>query len=78
MTSEDGAKLEKFITDNKLQPRVFRHHPEEVVDLVFKHYISLADDVYRKGVVQRSQQLQDEYGLDRPCDRIFWLPTNKS
>jgi hypothetical protein len=78
MAPEDRARLENFITCNKLQPRVFRHHPEKVVDLVFKHYISLADDVYRKGVVQRSQQLQEEYDLDGPCDRIFWLPTDKS
>ncbi len=76
MAMEDRARLENFITGNKLQARVFRHHPEEVVDLVFKHYISLADEVYRKGVLQRSQELQDEYGLDAPCDRIFWLPTN--
>jgi hypothetical protein len=78
MAAEDVAKLEKFISFHNLQPRVFRHHPDEVVDLVFKHYISLADDVYRKGVVQRSQQLQEEHDLDVPCDRILWLPINKS
>ena len=78
MAPEDGIKLENFITSNKLQPRVFRHHPEEVVDLVFKHYISLADEVYRKGVMHRSQQLQEEYDLDVPCDRIFWLPIDRS
>jgi hypothetical protein len=74
MTPEDHLRLEQFISNQHLQPRVFRHHPEKVVDLVFKHYISLADEVYRKGVLDRSQQLQEEYGLDGPCDRIFWLP----
>ena len=73
-TPEELARMEDFIRKNGLQPRVYRHHPEEVVRLAFKHYTSQVEEVYRKGVMDRSKQLLGFYNLDYPLDRIFCLP----
>jgi hypothetical protein len=42
-----------------------------VVELAFKHYTSQVEDVYRKGVLQRAEQLKVIIGADVPCDRLF-------
>jgi len=76
-TAEEWERVNEFVRSNDLQPRVYRHHPEEVVRLAFTHYISQVEEVYRKGVMERSRQLQELYKLNYPADRIFCLPGKK-
>jgi len=71
---EELERLETFVRAHNLQPRVYRHHPEQVVELVFKHYTSQVSEVYRRGVLQRSEQLGQAYDLSEPCDRLFAYP----
>ena len=75
-TTEEWERVNEFVCSNSLHPRVYRHHPEEVVRLAFKHYISQVEEVYRKGVMERSRQLQDLYHLNYPLDRLFCLSGN--
>jgi len=42
-----------------------------VVELAFKHYTSQVEEVYRKGVMERAEQLRMLYGADEPCDRLY-------
>jgi hypothetical protein len=82
-TAQEAARLEAFVQSHPLQPRLYRHHPERVVQLAFKHYLSQVGgegrwvqrthSVYRKGVLERSRQLQAIYGLTEACDRLFVL-----
>lgn len=76
-TSDELARLDDFVRTNGLQPRIYRHHPEKVVELAFKHYVSQVEEVYRKGVLERSRQLQEFYNLDNSLDQIFCLPGKK-
>ena len=65
------AALETFVQGHRLQPRVYRNHPERIVELVFRHYTSQVNELYRKGVLQRSEQLKQAYAIAEACDRIF-------
>jgi hypothetical protein len=73
-TAEEAERIEEFVQTHRLQPRVFPNHPERVVELAFKHYPSQVEEVYRKGVMDRAEQLKAMYGLDVPCDRMFEYP----
>jgi hypothetical protein len=70
-TVEEAGRIEEFVQTHHLQPRVFPYHPESVVELAFKHYPSQVEEVYRKGVMDRAEQLKVLYGLEAPCDRMF-------
>jgi LmbE family N-acetylglucosaminyl deacetylase len=74
-TTEEEARIEKFVKENDLQPRIYRGHPELIVELAFKHYTSQVEDVYRKGVMQRAAELRSLYGLVQPADRLFAIRT---
>lgn len=65
------GRIDEFIGNNSLECRAYRHHPEKLIELVFKHYISQVDEVYVKGINQRSDYLENLYSVNHPCDRIF-------
>ena len=73
-TAEETSRIEAFVSQHGLQSRVYQNHPKKVVALAFKHYPSQVEEVYRKGVMERAEQLQRLYGLDEPCDRLFVYP----
>ncbi len=73
-TAEEAERIEEFVYIHRLQPRVFPYHPERVVELAFKHYPSQVEEVYRKGVMDRAEQLRSLYGMETPCDRMFVYP----
>ncbi len=75
-TEEELARLESFIRDNRLEPRVYRYDPEKIIELAFKHYISQVEEVYKKGIRNRSRFLQDMTGAEYPCDRICRYKNN--
>jgi hypothetical protein len=64
-------RIEEFVRKNSLKSVVYRHHPEEVIALAFKHYVSQVEEVYKKGIRGRSDCLKELYGLDYACNRIF-------
>jgi hypothetical protein len=70
-TPAEAGRLEQFVGDNHLETRLYRTHPQAVVDLVFKHYPSQVEDVYRQGVLQRARQLQDIYNLSDPVECLY-------
>lgn len=70
-TVEEEQRIEEFVRLQPLQPRLYRSHPEQVVELAFKHYTSQVEEVYRKGVLERARQLSALAGIDVPCDRIY-------
>jgi hypothetical protein len=74
-TPEEAERIEEFVKQHGLQARVYRNHPEQVVALAFKHYLSQVEEVYRKGVMDRAEQLKRLYGVDEACDRLFTYPS---
>jgi hypothetical protein len=70
-TSEERERIQSFIGSHALQRRVYRYHPEEIVELAFTHYTSQVDDTYRTGVLERGEELKREYQSKFPCDQIF-------
>jgi len=70
---EEMSRIDDFIRENRLECKVYRHHPEELIRLVYKHYISQVEEIYKKGIRQRSNFLKNYYGLDYPCERLFML-----
>jgi len=73
-TLDEMERINHFINANNLQRRIYRQNPEMVIELAFKHYISQVEEVYRKGILQRADQLKDLYGLDYPGDCLYALP----
>lgn len=70
-TPAEAGRLEQFVYENLLETRLYPTHPQAVVDLVFKHYPSQVEDVYRQGVLQRARQLQDTYNLSDPVECLY-------
>jgi hypothetical protein len=68
----ERIETEQFITRYDFEPRGYINHPQQVVDLAFKHYVSQVDESYRQGVLQRSIQLQTEYAAQVPLDQLFF------
>jgi len=68
---EELTRIKNFIEDNRLETIAFRHHPQKLIDLTFKHYISQVEEVYKKGIVQRNEKLMDVHSVDYPVDRIY-------
>lgn len=77
-TAEEAGRIEAFVDRYGLQPRVYHYHPEKVVELAFKHYTSQVEEVYRKGVMERAEQLKRLYGIEAPCDRMFLYPAART
>ncbi len=73
-TEAEAQRIEAFVDENNLLPRLYRCQPEKVVELAFRHYPSQVEDVYRKGVLERARQLSEMYGVDEPGDRLFVYP----
>jgi hypothetical protein len=69
---EELGRLDTFVATNHLQQKVFYYDPEKVIELVFKHYISQVEEVYKKGIRSRGKMLQDRYRGERPCDQLFY------
>jgi hypothetical protein len=70
---EEETRIRQFVDQNDLAGRIYRTHPEQIIDLGFKHYISQVEEVYREGIRARSQQLMAQYQLKEDCDQIFKL-----
>ncbi|QHW34778.1 hypothetical protein GZH47_30930 [Paenibacillus rhizovicinus] len=70
-TPEEMARTDAFVREHELECRVYRHHPEKVIELAFKHYISQVDDVYRIGVRNRADVLSKQYGTPHAVDQIY-------
>jgi hypothetical protein len=70
-TPKELCRLESFIADNQLDVRVYKHHPEKLIELAFKHYISQVEEVYKIGIMERSNCLKKLYKADFACDRLF-------
>lgn len=72
-TLEEEARVNEFVNANHLKSCVYRSHSDQVIHLTFKHYLSQVEDVYRKGIKKRSEQLKQIYSLKEDCDQIFTL-----
>lgn len=67
-------RISCFIEENRLEARAFKHYPQDLIDLVFKHYISQVEEVYIKGINNRGQELMADYSVDYPVDLIYAYP----
>lgn len=65
------GRIDVFIRQYQLEPRTYEYDPELMITLAFKHYITQVEEVYKKGIRNRSQWLQESVGAGRPCDRIY-------
>jgi hypothetical protein len=73
-TTDETARIQEFVEANSLQPTLYRHHPERMIDLAFRHYTSQVEEVYRKGIRQRCEQLRALYKVVGDCDLIYKFP----
>jgi len=67
----EQERIDSFIRLYDLEPRTYAYDPELMITLAFRHYVSQVEDIYKKGIRNRSQWLQQHIGADRPCDRIY-------
>ena len=71
MNDSESADNDAFISEHKLKAYEFKHHPEEILQLAYKHYPSQIDSIYDEGVRNRNEQLKQIYKLETDCDRIY-------
>jgi hypothetical protein len=72
-SQEEEARIRQFVEQNGLKSVLYRSHPEKMIELGFKHYLSQVEEVYREGIQARNVQLMQEYQIKEDCDRIFML-----
>jgi len=70
-------QINKFIDENRLEDRAFIHYPNDIIQLAFSYYTSQVDDVYKIGVLNRSEQLKKIYKINYDCDRVFKYVINE-
>ena len=72
-TDEELQRMEDFISENKLENRLYAYDPERVLELAFKHYISQVEPVYKTGVRVRANYWAKQTATNTPHDRISVL-----
>lgn len=73
-TAEETGRVDAFARENRLESRPYVIEPEKTVEHIFKHFVSQADPTFKKGILQRGEVLQKQFGSDRPCDQMYRLP----
>ena len=68
---EEKSRIETFVKENSLEKLVYKAHPEKLIELTFRHYISQVEEVYRVGIQSRCNDLKSEVALDDFCDQMF-------
>jgi hypothetical protein len=68
---DELLRIEDFIMQNKLEMRIFKHHPQKLIDITFKHYISQVEEVYKQGIKNRTEILKRQLGFTYDCDCIY-------
>ena len=72
LTDDDEAlRIEKFLRDHSFEKLIYKAHPEKLIELSFKHYISQVEEIYETGIQHRSKELKKKYGASYPCDQIY-------
>ena len=61
-------RINALVKEDGLTPNLFRCDPEKVSDIVFKHYLSQVEPLYREGVINRAKVLSEFYKTDYPLD----------
>ena len=74
-SEEELARGERFVAENKLKGHTYTCDPEKVIELAFRHYVSQVEEVYKTGIRQRANVLQQEMSASQPCDRIYLYPS---
>lgn len=74
-TMPEHKRIATFIKENKLDAKTYICDPEKVIDLAFKYYISQVEEVYKIGIRERANFLQNLMHSDFPCDRIYQVTT---
>lgn len=67
---EELKRIESFLANHTIEVKDYEYDAEGVITLAFKHYISQVEEVYRKGILNRAEQLRVANGSCRPCDRL--------
>lgn len=70
---DELLRIENFIMENKLKMLLFRHHPQKLIDITFKHYTSQVEEVYIQGINNRNETLKKQFGFIYDCDCIYKL-----
>ncbi|MEX1029234.1 MAG: hypothetical protein WDZ91_04205 [Paenibacillaceae bacterium] len=64
-------RIKQFVNANNLDCIAYRHHPDKVIEVSFKHYVSQVEGVYITGINHRSDYLKSLYAVNHPVDRIY-------
>jgi len=70
-TAPELSRISTFIKENNLQRKTYICDPEKVIEFAFKYYISQVEEIYKTGIRERANFLQNSMHSDFPCDRIY-------
>lgn len=72
-TREELNRLASFLSQHSLEQRVYRAHPEKMIDLAFTHYVSQTEELYKTGIRHRAEVLRAQHHAQEPCDVLYRL-----
>lgn len=70
----ERGRIEKWVGEARLDPRLYAADPEKMIELAFRHYVSQVEPIYREGIRDRARRLMERHGSSSPCDCIYRLP----
>jgi len=74
-TLPEHQRIIDFIKTNELHSKTYICDPDAVIDFAFKYYVSQVEEVYKTGIRERANFLQNSMHSDFPCDRIYQVTT---
>jgi len=70
-TEAEKERIASFVAKNNLQTKTYPYDPEAMIDKAFTYYISQVEEVYKTGIRNRADFLQQEMKSAVACDRIY-------
>jgi hypothetical protein len=70
-TEAEKERISTFVASNNLQPKTYQYDPEAMIEKAFTYYISQVEEVYKTGIRNRADFLQQEMKSVVACDRIY-------
>lgn len=70
-SKEEEQRIYDMMQQMKYEQIAFKCDPQAVTDLVFKHYVSQVEEVYRKGIFQRAKKLKSDHMSDHYLDSFY-------
>ena len=72
----EKSRVDAFIAEHQLIAKPYRYPAKTLVELIFEHFPSQVEDIYREGILNRVAQLSKIHHTDETLDCFYQYPTS--